>query len=107
MAAASPSSTRLTNLRKLPCLSYRLARKLWVNPAIPARSKDGSMSEAAADQKIAVVGAGAWGTALAVLFCAAGKPTTLVVRDAARAAGLTAWRENARLPGIMLPDKLT
>jgi glycerol-3-phosphate dehydrogenase (NAD(P)+) len=63
------------------------------------------MSEAAAPD-IAVLGAGAWGTALAVLFSLAGKPTTLVVRDSPRAAGLTAWRENARLPGIALPENL-
>jgi glycerol-3-phosphate dehydrogenase (NAD(P)+) len=56
--------------------------------------------------KLTVLGAGAWGTALAVnaaLRC----ETQLWVRDAAQAATLQSQRENARyLPGIHLPEAL-
>lgn len=57
--------------------------------------------------KICVLGAGAWGTALAVN--AAGRhPVTLWARDAAQAEAMSAARENQRyLPGIALPPSLT
>jgi glycerol-3-phosphate dehydrogenase (NAD(P)+) len=53
--------------------------------------------------KIAVLGAGAWGTALAI--SAAGRhEVTLWARDASQARALAAARENARyLPGFTLP----
>jgi glycerol-3-phosphate dehydrogenase (NAD(P)+) len=56
--------------------------------------------------KICVLGAGAWGTALAVN--AAGRhPVTLWARDAAQAEAMSAARENRRyLPGIALPPAL-
>jgi len=56
--------------------------------------------------KICVLGAGAWGTALAVN--AAGRhAVTLWARDAAQAQAMAAARENARyLPGIPLPPSL-
>jgi glycerol-3-phosphate dehydrogenase (NAD(P)+) len=53
--------------------------------------------------KIIVLGAGAWGTALAV-SAAARHPVTLWARSPAQAAALTADRENRRyLPGVALP----
>jgi glycerol-3-phosphate dehydrogenase (NAD(P)+) len=56
--------------------------------------------------KILVIGAGAWGTALAV-SSASRHQVTLWVRDAAQLAGLQAARTNARyLPGIALPPAL-
>jgi glycerol-3-phosphate dehydrogenase (NAD(P)+) len=58
------------------------------------------------EPKIAVIGAGAWGTALAVLNARAGKHVTLWARDAANAAAMRATRENPRLPGIALPENL-
>lgn len=60
--------------------------------------------------KIVVLGAGAWGTALAV--SAGGNPfarhaVTLWARDAAQASVLQTQRENTRyLPGIALPSSL-
>ncbi|WP_132254607.1 NAD(P)H-dependent glycerol-3-phosphate dehydrogenase [Methylobacterium segetis] len=52
---------------------------------------------------IAVVGGGAWGTALANAAAAAGHPVTLWLRDAEAAARLQETRENARyLPGVPL-----
>jgi len=56
--------------------------------------------------KICVLGAGAWGTALAVN--AAGRhAVSLWARDAAQVQAMTAARENARyLPGVPLPPSL-
>jgi len=55
--------------------------------------------------RIAVLGAGAWGTALAIQAARAGREVVLWARDPARAAAIAAARENARyLPGIALPD---
>jgi glycerol-3-phosphate dehydrogenase (NAD(P)+) len=55
---------------------------------------------------LTVLGAGAWGTALAV-NAAARHPTRLWARDAAQAAQMTASRRNAHyLPGVALPEAL-
>ena len=59
---------------------------------------------AAAAPRVAVVGAGAWGTTLAVLI---GKvePVVLLTHDAPSADRIGAARENERrLPGVRLPD---
>ena len=56
--------------------------------------------------RIAVVGAGAWGTALANCAARAGRDVTLWARDAAMVAQLTTTRENPRLPGIRLDDRV-
>ena len=58
----------------------------------------------ASPPRVAVVGAGAWGTTLAILI---GKvePVLLVAHDEAAATRIEAARENERrLPGIALPD---
>ena len=56
--------------------------------------------------KIAVFGAGAWGTALAVNACAR-HDVVLFARDAQQAAAMRSSRENARyLPGVALPAAL-
>lgn len=57
--------------------------------------------------KIAVLGAGAWGTALAISF-ARRHPVMLWARDAAQVDAMSAQRENARyLPGCPFPALLT
>lgn len=56
--------------------------------------------------KAAVVGAGAWGTALATLLCKNGNDTTLWCRSAEKAENMARIRKNPRLPGIALPDAL-
>ena len=61
--------------------------------------------------KIVVLGAGAWGTALAVNAAsqrAAAHSVSLWARDPAQAQGLQTKRENVRyLPGIVLPSALS
>jgi glycerol-3-phosphate dehydrogenase (NAD(P)+) len=56
---------------------------------------------------IAVLGAGSWGTALAIQFARAGRETRLWGRDAALLGQLARERMNRRyLPGATLPDNL-
>ena len=59
------------------------------------------------NQKIAVLGAGSWGTALAALVSRHGHPTVLWGRDAAVIEAIDRQHENPRyLPGIALPEAL-
>jgi glycerol-3-phosphate dehydrogenase (NAD(P)+) len=57
-------------------------------------------------QRIAVIGAGAWGTALANCAARAGRDVILWARDAAAVAQLMGKRESPRLPGIRLDDRV-
>ncbi len=58
--------------------------------------------------RVAIAGAGAFGTALAVALARGGAPVTLWARDAEAARDMQAGRENRRrLPGVALPDSLT
>ena len=54
-------------------------------------------------KSIAVIGAGAWGTALAVTQASAGLAVRLWARTPSRAASIDQARTNPRLPGIVLP----
>lgn len=56
--------------------------------------------------KVAVVGSGAWGTALALCLCRNGHEVTLWVRDQSKADTMTAERRNPRLSGVDLPPEL-
>jgi glycerol-3-phosphate dehydrogenase (NAD(P)+) len=57
---------------------------------------------------VAVLGAGSWGTALAMHLGRSSVPVRLWARDAALAASMGARRENPRyLPGVKLPDGVT
>jgi glycerol-3-phosphate dehydrogenase (NAD(P)+) len=58
-------------------------------------------------RRAAVVGAGAWGTALAVAFARAGLDVELGCRSREQAEELCTTRENARyLPGVVLPERV-
>jgi glycerol-3-phosphate dehydrogenase (NAD(P)+) len=59
-------------------------------------------------KRVAILGAGGMGTALALLLSKSARPVQLWARDAAHAAELARARVNARhLPGITLPDTVT
>jgi glycerol-3-phosphate dehydrogenase (NAD(P)+) len=61
----------------------------------------------AAPTRLAVFGAGSWGTALAALAARNGISTILWGRDAAQVAHIAQHHENARyLPGVVLPEGL-
>ncbi len=55
---------------------------------------------------IAVVGAGAWGTALANAIARAGRAVLLATRDRAGADMLVKTRESPRLPGVRLDERV-
>jgi glycerol-3-phosphate dehydrogenase (NAD(P)+) len=57
-------------------------------------------------QRIAVIGGGAWGTALAQTCARAGRDVALWEFDAANAEHLTKQRESRFLPGVKLEDSI-
>ena len=57
-------------------------------------------------QSVAVIGAGAWGTALASVATRAGRDVVLCARGPAAAAVMTASRENPRLPGVQIDPRI-
>lgn len=57
-------------------------------------------------QRIAVLGGGAWGTALALACARAGRDVTLWEHDAKNAQHLAATRESLFLPGVKLDRKI-
>jgi glycerol-3-phosphate dehydrogenase (NAD(P)+) len=56
--------------------------------------------------RIAVVGAGAWGSALANVAARAGRSVTLVARDEAMADDIRAAGESPFLPGVKLDERI-
>ena len=57
-------------------------------------------------QRLTVVGAGAWGTALAIQAHRAGRTVQLLAHDAAAAAALAAARRHDALPGAVLAPEI-
>lgn len=56
-------------------------------------------------QSVGVIGAGAWGTALATVAARAGRSVILWARNAEHATQMASMRDNPRLPGVPLaPD---
>jgi glycerol-3-phosphate dehydrogenase (NAD(P)+) len=53
-------------------------------------------------QSVTVIGAGAWGTALAGVAARAGRDVTLYARDSGRATQIAATRTNPKLSGVLL-----
>jgi glycerol-3-phosphate dehydrogenase (NAD(P)+) len=64
------------------------------------------MGRAVTLNHIGVVGAGAWGSALANIAARAGREVTLWGRNSATVAEIAATRENPRLPGIRIDDRV-
>ncbi len=57
---------------------------------------------------LCVLGAGSWGTALAIVLAQGERAVRLVARDEAKAASMQRMRENTTyLPGLRFPDSLT
>src|SRR5512134_2546152 len=64
-------------------------------------------SEAQRYGRVAVIGAGAWGTALAAVAAAAGASVSLWARERDVVESIAAKRENARfLPGVQLSAEI-
>jgi glycerol-3-phosphate dehydrogenase (NAD(P)+) len=58
-------------------------------------------------KSVGVIGAGAWGTALAAVAARAGRDVVLYARDANLAAQIAASRANPKLPGMRLDPRIT
>ena len=56
--------------------------------------------------QVGVVGAGSWGTALALVLHSNGLPVTLWGHEPEQIAAMQASRENSYLPGVPLPETL-
>lgn len=59
-----------------------------------------------APQSVAVIGAGAWGTALAMVAARAGRNVTLWARNAEHAARIVSTRDNPRLPSVRIAPEI-
>ncbi|MBW7972713.1 NAD(P)H-dependent glycerol-3-phosphate dehydrogenase [Bradyrhizobium sp. BR 10289] len=57
-------------------------------------------------QSVAVIGAGAWGTALATVAARAGRRVTLWARNAEHAGRIASTRDNPRLHGVQLAPEI-
>jgi glycerol-3-phosphate dehydrogenase (NAD(P)+) len=57
-------------------------------------------------ERIAIIGAGAWGTALANVIARAGRTVTLWARDPAVATAIAARHESPRLPGVRIDERV-
>lgn len=69
-------------------------------------SKDLALKDLASDNSVAVIGAGAWGTALAGVAARAGRNVTLYARDPESAAQMKSARINPRLPGVRVDERI-
>src|SRR5712692_6847259 len=75
--------------------------------AIRAQVFSGRSTAMPSFKSVAVIGAGAWGTALAGVAARAGRDVVLYARDAAGAAEIAATRKNPKLSGAALtPDMM-
>jgi glycerol-3-phosphate dehydrogenase (NAD(P)+) len=76
-------------------------------PALTMRAPRGRALPSPVARRATVIGAGSFGTALAVLLCRAGLRTTLQTRSVEQTSLLTGDRENKLyLPGVELPAQL-
>src|ERR1044072_9787635 len=72
-------------------------------PATPTRARDSDM---ASFNSVAVIGGGAYGSALACAAARAGRDVTLYARSVERAGQMQATRTNPKLPGGSLDTAL-
>ena len=86
-----------------PALAETVTTRIWPNVELQWEDLGGLPPM----RRAAVIGAGSWGTAVAVLLARGGLDVQLGTRTAAQAAELNEVRENERyLPGIELPGSL-
>jgi 1-acyl-sn-glycerol-3-phosphate acyltransferase len=86
-----------------PALAETVTTRIWPNVELQWEDLGGLPPM----RRAAVIGAGSWGTAVAVLLARGGLEVQLGTRTAEQAADLNAARENKRyLPGIELPGSV-
>jgi 1-acyl-sn-glycerol-3-phosphate acyltransferase len=89
--------------RPSPALAATVTGRIW--PNIELQWED--LGGLPAMRRAAVIGAGSWGTAMAVLLARGGLDVQLGTRTAEQAAEIADARENRRyLEGVTLPDSL-
>src|SRR5215208_3409297 len=90
--------------RPSPGLAATVADRIWPNIELQWEWLGGLPPL----RKAAVIGAGSWGTAVAVLLARGGLDVQLGTRSAEKAAEIGAKRENHRyLPGVALPENVS
>jgi glycerol-3-phosphate dehydrogenase (NAD(P)+) len=86
-----------------PPLAESVTARIWPNVLLQWEAMGGLPPM----RRAAVIGAGSWGTAVAVLLARSGLEVQLGARTAAQAAELSRLRQNARyLEGVDLPESL-
>ena len=84
-----------------PALAASVTDRIWPNIELQWEDIGGLPPM----RRAAVIGAGSWGTAVAVLLARGGLEVQLGTRTAEQAEEMAAARQNARyLPGVRLPD---
>src|ERR1700716_3521932 len=73
---------------------------------IPVRVSSGRSTAMPSFKSVAVIGAGAWGTALAGVAARAGRDVVLYARSPERAAQIASTRSNPRLSGVKLDARI-
>src|SRR5258708_24788277 len=74
-----------------------------LQPASPTPARDTDM---VFGNSVGVIGAGAYGTALACAVARAGRDVVLYVRGTENAAQMKTTRKNSRLPGVTLDERI-
>jgi glycerol-3-phosphate dehydrogenase (NAD(P)+) len=86
-----------------PALAETVTERIWPNVELQWEDLGGLPPM----RRAAVIGAGSWGTAVAVLLARGGLDVQLGARTAERASEMAEARENSRyLPGVALPESL-
>jgi glycerol-3-phosphate dehydrogenase (NAD(P)+) len=86
-----------------PALAETVTARIWPNVQLQWEDLGGLPPM----RRAAVIGAGSWGTAVAVLLARGGLEVQLGARNAERVAEMTEAGENARyLPGVPLPEAI-
>jgi glycerol-3-phosphate dehydrogenase (NAD(P)+) len=107
IAQGQPAPALASAPPRLPpaTLAQRMASQPELTP--PTRSPRVRALSPPGARRATVIGAGSFGTALAVLLTRAGLRTTLQTRTAEQTALIAAQRENRQyLPGVQLPSQL-
>jgi 1-acyl-sn-glycerol-3-phosphate acyltransferase len=87
-----------------PQLAQAVADRIWPSVALQWEALGGP----APLRRAAVIGAGSWGTAMAIMLARAGLEVELGTRSAEQAAAIGAAGENEHyLPGVPLPPSVT
>ncbi len=86
-----------------PSLAASVTERIWPNIELQWEWLGGLPPM----RKAAVIGAGSWGTAVAVLLARGGVEVQLGCRTGEQAEAISKARESAYLPGITLPDSIT